>query len=124
MPDVTEIRVGGSGCKFTVVDTEPVAPVTLAETVSCVGTVPCDGAEYKPLLLIVPTTADHWTTGVLTPATVAVNCWVCPYDTVGLAGAITIENTVAVAEPDLVGSLTLVAVTVMGSVLGGVVGAT
>ncbi|MFZ0867609.1 MAG: hypothetical protein WA424_09210 [Candidatus Sulfotelmatobacter sp.] len=39
-------------------------------------------------------------------------------------GAIPIENTVAVAEPDLVGSVTLVAVTVMGSVLGTVAGAT
>lgn len=59
MPDPTEVRVGGTGCKCTIVDAEPVASVTLADTVSCADTVPCGGAEYKPLLLIVPMSADH-----------------------------------------------------------------
>ena len=76
-----------------------------------------DGAIYKPLAEIVPDVAVQVTAVLLLPLTVAVNCCVPPASNEDEVGLIAIETaaaeeTVIVALADLVGSATLVAVTV------------
>jgi hypothetical protein len=44
------------------------------------------GAVYKPLLVTVPTVADHMTPLLDVPLTLAVNCFVVPEYSVALAG--------------------------------------
>jgi hypothetical protein len=76
---------------------------------------PADGAVYNPLLDIEPPLEDQFTAVFVEPETVAVNCWVAPdcndVDR-GLIVMATAATTLIVAVADLVGSATLVAVTV------------
>lgn len=76
-----------------------------------------DGAVYKPVAEIVPDVAAQVTAVLLLPLTVAVNCCVPPVNKEDEVGLIAIETaaaeeTVMVALADLLGSATLVAVTV------------
>ena len=71
---------------------------------------------YKPAEVMVPPVADHVTALFVVPVTVAVNCCVPPVSTEAEVGEMVIETTgvaltVTAAEADLVGSATLVAVT-------------
>ncbi len=75
-----------------------------------------DGAVYRPLLLIVPPVAVQVTPVLAVPETVAVNCCVAPVDRAAMPGETPmategVVDTVTMAEADLVGSATLVAVT-------------
>ncbi len=72
------------------------------------------GAVKRPEVLMVPPVALQVTAVLLVPVTVAVNCWVPPVLSEAEVGAIltATEVTVMVEEADLVGSATLVAVTV------------
>ena len=65
----------------------------------------------------VPPVADQVTAVLLLPVTVAVNCWMAPVISEALVGEMETETTtgavtVTVAAADLVGSATLVALTV------------
>src|SRR5713101_3541148 len=57
----------------------------VAVTVAVVATFTA-GATNKPVLEMVPAVADQVTPTLLVSRTVAVNCWVLPEETVGLAG--------------------------------------
>ncbi len=75
------------------------------------------GAVYKPVLDSVPTAGlnDQVTPVLLLPVTVVVNCWVCETDRLADVGLICTNTgtSVIVAVADLLGSATLVAVTVI-----------
>jgi hypothetical protein len=83
------------------------------------------GAVYKPLAEIVPDVAAHVTAVLPLPLTVAVNCCVPPTNNEDEVGLIAIETaaeeTVIVALADLLGSATLVAVTVYVPAVAGAV---
>lgn len=86
------------------------------------------GAEYRPLLSIVPGPAVLQVTAVfVVPLTVALNCCVAPRITVGVAGVTLTLTTgavmVMVAVSDLVGSSRDVAFTVTVAGFGTVSGA-
>ncbi len=105
-----------------------VSACDVAVTVALAGVVRIAGAEYSPLLLIVPGPAVLQVTAVLVvPWTVAVNCCVAPRITVAVAGVTVTVTTgavmVIVAVSDLVGSSFEVAVTVTVGGLGTVSGA-
>ncbi len=73
------------------------------------------GAVYRPELEIVPAVADQVTDVFVEPVTVALNCCVAfvrMVAAVGVSETATGAFTVTIAEADLVGSATLVAVTV------------
>ena len=96
--------------------------VAVMVTVAGVGAVA--GAVYRPVELIVPHAAPVQPapeTLQFTPM-LAVNCWVAPVSSVALVGLTSTGGSIVTeAEPDLVGSDTLVAVTV--TVAGAVAGA-
>mgnify|MGYP000947246153 CR=1 FL=1 len=71
---------------------------------------------------MLPPEADQVTEDVLPPVTVAVNCWVAPWFTVGAAGLTdTFTGTVTVADAVLVVSALLLTVTVKVPPLDGAV---
>jgi hypothetical protein len=86
------------------------------------------GAEYRPLLEIVPTAGltDHVTAVFVVPVTAAANCWVPEGATLavdGLTVTCTAGTTVTLAVAVLLVSATLVAVTVTVCGLVSVAGA-
>jgi hypothetical protein len=111
-----------------------VSATLVAATVTVCGLLSAAGAEYRPPLEIVPTAGltDHWTIVFDEPTTVAENCCVwptprvtAPGETVTVTGGATLTGgvTVTFAAADLVGSCTLVAVTVTDRGLGTEAGA-
>ena len=110
---MTETLIGGSSETVTFADTRGSA--TLVAVTDAVVAVLTEGAVYRPVLEIAPLVADQVTPFLVAPVTVPLNCWVFPEFTVTLAGVIETTTggvTVTVALADLVGSATLVAVTV------------
>jgi hypothetical protein len=100
----------------------------VAVTVAVEGVIKVPGAEYSPLLSIVPGPGVLQVTAVfVVPLTFAVNCWVAPRITVGAAGVTlkvtTGAVTVMVAVSDLLVSSTEVAFTVTVAGFGTVSGA-
>jgi hypothetical protein len=100
-----------------------VSATLVAATVTVCGLASAAGAVYNPPLEIVPTAGltDHLTIVFDEPTPVAVNCCVWPTPRVTAAGdTVTVTGgvTVTFAVADLVGSCTLVAVTVTDRGLG------
>ncbi len=111
--EVGLIETATGALTVTVAEADLVGSATLVAVTVYVPGVP--GAVYKPELDTVPLVANHVTAVFVEPVTVAVNCWVPLVkivDAVGLSDIATGTVTVTLADANLVGSATLVAVTV------------
>jgi len=116
---------GGGALTVTVAEADFVLSATLVARTLKVPAVA--GAVYRPAGEIVPPVADHVTAVLVVPVIVAVNCWVppvCNDAEVGLRLMVTTGGgavTITVAADDLLGSATLVAMTVKVPVVLGAV---
>ena len=118
-PVISEAVVGEMETETAVTVTVAEADLVVSATLVAVTvTLPAvAGAVKSPPVVMLPALAVQVTAGLLLPVTVAVNCCVAPVISEAVAGAMETETTtgavtVTVAAADLVGSATLVALTV------------